>query len=194
MKKIIPEDAILIPRHAQKVYQGSIFSVYQWPQTEFDGTIRIYEMIKRTDSAFVIGVKDEQIVVLKEEQPGRPVFLGLPGGKVDPDEDPASAAAREMTEETGYVFNHYRLISVVQTYEKMEWFVYLYLATDFREQIASQTGGGEKIEVGLMQFENFKEVAKDNPRMGGHFAAQFPNLEALLRAPTFQGIPVEYEA
>lgn len=63
--------------------------------------------IERRDTARVLLIDPVGRVLLFEDSdpglPGRPTFWITPGGGIDPGETPAEAAAREVTEETGYV-------------------------------------------------------------------------------------------
>ena len=72
MKKIVPSNAVLIPRHAKRVFKGEIFEVYQWPQEMFDGSIKTFEMVRRPDTVATIAVIEDKIIVLEEEQPNLP--------------------------------------------------------------------------------------------------------------------------
>src|SRR3989344_116268 len=87
----------------KKVFQGKIFSVWQWEQELYDGSTKTFEKISRTDAAFIIGVlPDKRILLVWDEQPHRDGCLTPAGGKVEPGETPEEAAAREFKEETGY--------------------------------------------------------------------------------------------
>jgi len=113
MQKIVPNDAILIPDNASRVFEGDLFDVYQWPQTMFDGTTKTFEMLRRPDTVYAI-VVDEQdrIAIIEDEQPGRSALLGLPGGRVDYDDATFEIAAqREVREEIGVTCSTWKLLS-----------------------------------------------------------------------------------
>lgn len=150
-----------IPANAKKVFSGVIFDVYQWEQEMFDGSFATFERLKRPDTVVVVPVtKDGQILITRQEQPGKPPFIGLAGGRVDPGELPLSAAHRELLEETGYKTNQsLELWSEVQPVGKIDWTVYTYVARGCERVADLHLDAGEKITVEAVSFDEFVKFA-----------------------------------
>ena len=194
MKKIIPAKAILIPDNAKRVFKGVIFDVYQWPQTEFDGSVKTYEMVRRPDTVVIIGVVGGKLLIIDEQQPHVDRYLTFPTGKIDSAGDsPLIAAQREMKEETGYEFAKWRLINVMQPHLKLEWFVHVFVASEGRQSTAAPEAG-EKIKVVPLPFD---EVRRLSFARKGYLAKSedifraADKVEDLLNLPEFEGLEVD---
>lgn len=160
MEKPLPKNARFIPKEAKLVFKGVIFDVYQWQQEMFDGSFETFEMLKRPDSVRVLAIHGDKIVTIHEEQPSgivRPV--GIPQGRVDPsDASPHAAIQRELKEETGLEFANWQLLQVYQPEPKIEWFSYAYVAQNKVNQVEPIQDGGEKITLGLSDFEEVRKA------------------------------------
>jgi ADP-ribose pyrophosphatase len=68
------------------------------------GALKRFSLIDCADWVNVLALTDDQRVVLvRQYRPGIDrVCLEIPGGIIDPGEDPCAAATRELAEETGY--------------------------------------------------------------------------------------------
>ncbi len=189
MRTIIPEDARLIPDEARLAFKGQIFDVYHWQQKMFDGTYATFEMLKRPDTIKVLAVKDDKVVILNQEQPGHDWFIDLPGGRHDKEqEDELEAAQRETLEETGMTFKEWRLIKVEQPHSKIDWLVYLYLATDFITQTTQNLDNGEKIEVRLVSFDELKILVQkpESRHLPKDLIESCSSLDDLLNLPEYK--------
>ncbi|PIZ61468.1 hypothetical protein COY17_04445 [Candidatus Saccharibacteria bacterium CG_4_10_14_0_2_um_filter_52_9] len=196
MKKIIPQDAVLLPDSAELKFQGMIFDVYQWPQQLFDGTGHTFEMLKRPDTVSAICLVDDKILILDDEQPNRGSRKTFPGGRIDPEDTSAEAAAqREVHEETGYSFKEWRLLKVAQPVMKMEWFVYVWLAWDVVNKEEPHVDPGEKIQVHELTLTDLKALIADKSAYmvndSGELLEDVSNLDGLLALPEFQGREVD---
>jgi ADP-ribose pyrophosphatase len=195
MNKVIPHDSVLIPDDAKLAYEGKIFSVYQWPQALFDGSHNIFEMLKRTDTVTAICITQDKILSIKDEQPHLGPRLSFPGGRVDDsDSDTLAAAKREILEETGYSFKTWKLVKVHQPYRKIEWFVYVYLATDELSKQEPNLDAGEKIEVMPMEFNELKElIIRGEGYLGESqdIFKELASLDDLIQLNEFQGSAVD---
>ncbi|MDP2709516.1 MAG: NUDIX hydrolase [bacterium] len=151
-----------LPKKAKRVFKGEIYEVWQWPQKMFDGSVAAFEMLKRPDTAQVIPIVDDKILILSQAQPNRPKpFLSLAGGRREKGETPLNAAKRELLEETGYVSRDWKLWHSVNPVHKIVWTVYTYIARDCLYWQPPQSDAGEKISAKLIGFEEFLALADE---------------------------------
>jgi len=197
MQKILPSNAALLPDTVECVYKGRIFEVYTWPQTMFDGSTKTFEMLKRPDTVQIIAVKGKQILLVLDEQPGRPPTLHFPGGRADEhDESWEAAAKRELREEAGLTCANWKLVDVQQPVIKIEWFAPIFVATDITEQGEQKLDpGGEKISLEWHDFDDVRQRVLSGEQQMMQYLIPFFNrvktLEQLLALPVFKGVSVD---
>ena len=87
----------------REVYGGKIVDLIV-DRIELDGEPHIREVVRHPGGVVVLGeTEDRRIPFVRQlRYPMNQVLLELPAGKIDPGEDPAVTAAREMEEETGF--------------------------------------------------------------------------------------------
>lgn len=157
-----------IPPHAQKVFEGVIFDVYQWEQEMFDGTFQTFEVLKRRDGVNVIAqMHDGTLVLIEELQPNwNTPHIGLPAGSSEEGETMLETAKRELLEETGIASDDWREWFVSSPASKIEWNIHIFIAKNAYKKTEPALEPGEKITTRFVTKEEFvAEVCKETFRI-----------------------------
>lgn len=90
--------------HSDIRFTGRVFQVEEMLVRLSDGTSANREIVRHNGGAAVIAIDSENRVVLVRQyrKAAEQIMLEIPAGKLEPDEDPAACALRELREETGY--------------------------------------------------------------------------------------------
>jgi len=181
-----------IPHHAKKVFHGERWQVMQWDQELFDGTTKIYESLKRADSASVLPVLDNnKIIIIEEHQPHwKEKAFSIAGGNIDEGENPLDGAKRELFEETGMIFKDFYLVSIMHPLQNTDYTHYTYVAKNLLEQKEVLPDAGEKTVPIEISFEELillarKRVFHFNPHLIDEaiIRDQLPEFFDMLRNP-----------
>ncbi|HOC06219.1 MAG TPA: NUDIX hydrolase [Bacillota bacterium] len=99
---------------------------------------------------------DSKAILVRQFRHGREeITLEIPGGVVDPGEEPRLTAARELAEETGFIAEDLQLLSVVSVNPAIQNnCCHLFLATGCRKGGEQALDGSESISVELVPLDD----------------------------------------
>ncbi len=121
------------------------------------------------EAVATVALTDDGCVLLTRQyrHPLRQVIWDLPAGAMQPDEDPAQAARRELEEETGYRASELiKLVYFNQFPGSMNIGTHLFLARQL-EWVGQRLDPGEELEVMAMPFERALEMALNGEVVDG---------------------------
>lgn len=142
----------------EEIHKGKIFSLWGG-QVELDnGEVAVREYIRHSGGVGIVPVVDGNIILIDQFRISiERKLLEIPAGRLEPNEEPMSCAARELEEEIGYKAG--KLIplasyfaSVGNSNERM----YLFLALDL-EKAEKHLEADERIQEVVMSLETVRE-------------------------------------
>lgn len=125
------------------------------------GEVHTFFVLESPDWMNVIPLTPEgNVVFIHQFRHGsEEVMMEIPGGLVDPGEEPAETARRELLEETGYAADEFVLIGTVSPNPAfLNNTCYTYLALGTRKVQEPQLEGSEDIAVEEVALEKVGEV------------------------------------
>lgn len=130
------------------VYRGRIVHLTVEDVTLPNGHVTPLEIIRHPGAAAVATLDDSgRVVLLRQYRHAAGGYLWeVPAGKLDPGEEPATCAARELQEEAGLAADHLEhLGSIVTCPGFCDEVIHLFLATNLRP-VATARGADEVID------------------------------------------------
>jgi 8-oxo-dGTP pyrophosphatase MutT (NUDIX family) len=136
----------------------------------------------------IIPVIGDKLVILHEEQPSHPLRISFPGGHIEEDEEPLAAAIRELKEETGMIFNTFKLVGIEDHgNDRLDCWVFRFIATDYVSTVELHVDPGEKIAVDSVSFADAKELSLNNDYMSRDLMNKVTSLQELIALPPING-------
>lgn len=144
------------------VYNGKIMTVCRDEVEISTGQKSFREVVHHSGGVVIAALKDENTILAVKQfrYPLKSTIIELPAGKLEKDENPDLAAARELEEETGYKAHSWKSLGYIFTSpgystEKL----YLYLATDL-EFVGEHPDDGEIIKTYEYPLDEFIQKVK----------------------------------
>ncbi|WP_087971611.1 NUDIX hydrolase [Oceanobacillus rekensis] len=150
---------------SEKIYTGKVINLQVDDVTLPDGKASKRELIKHPGAVAVIPItKDNKIIFVEQyRKPLEKSLVEIPAGKLDNNENPLSAAVRELEEETGYTTNDLSFVTSFYTSPGFaDELIYIYI-TDQLVKMENPPMGDEDefVEVLELTLEEAKQYVVD---------------------------------
>jgi ADP-ribose pyrophosphatase len=144
------------------LFQGRRFRVEQVTQTTPDGTHHSREVVRHPGAVVILPLLDDgRLCFIKNYRVAvDQTLIELPAGTLEPPEDPAETARRELAEETGYRAEHFApLLTFYMSPGILDERMYLFLATQLTPGPMALEAG-EDIQPLLLTWNEALEMVR----------------------------------
>lgn len=154
------------------IHKGHSYDFVDLEVVYKDGVVRSKPMVRHRGAATILPLLQTneglRIVVIRNERVTIDSFLlELPAGGIDENEEPISAAARELIEETGYKAGSMRpLCQFYTTPGLTDELMHVFIASDL-EFVGQQLEPYESMTVELMRVDQLLEMLDSGQIMDG---------------------------
>lgn len=146
-------------------------------------------VVENPDWVNIIALTDNDQVVLIEQyrQGSQEVTLEIPGGMIDPEEEPLNCAERELLEETGFVAKEMTYIGKSRPNPAIQsnW-IYHYFARDCKKTGETKFDEHESIRTKLVNFEDLDSLIETEKITHSLVLAGFYRLKQFLLNQTLE--------
>ena len=137
----------------RQVYRGRLLTVQVLSFTDYQGRLIEREVVRHPGAVLIVPrLKENRLVLLRNQRVAVNERLWeLPAGTLEPGEDPAEAARRELAEETGYrAGTIFKLGEFYTSPGFCDELIEVFVARDLRF-VGQQLEAGEEIDVRVME-------------------------------------------
>ncbi len=145
------------------ISKGTIIDYYRDEMLIPNGHIGMWDHIEHKGAAAALAVLDDGKILMVRQYRNSVErdTLEIPAGGLNPNEDPALAAARELKEETGFVAGHIeKLLSLYTTVAFSNEKIFIYKATDLTKD-KQHLDEDEFVNVESYTLDELLEMIKD---------------------------------
>jgi ADP-ribose pyrophosphatase len=144
------------------LFQGQRFFVEQVVQTTPDGAKHVREVVRHPGAVVILPLLDDgRLCFVKNYRVAvDQTLIELPAGTLEPGEDPAETARRELTEETGYRAGHIEhLLTFCMSPGILDEQMHLYLAGQLQPG-PTALEAGEDIQPLVLTWDEAMEMVR----------------------------------
>jgi ADP-ribose pyrophosphatase len=134
----------------REVYAGRILTLRLTYVRQADGRRHLREIVEHLPGAAAVAVDDDgHVLLVRQPRPAVGVApLELPAGLIEPGEQPADTARRELEEETGYLARGIQpLVSFYTSPGFTDELIHIFVATELVRTAVQLEEGEEDIEL-----------------------------------------------